>query len=122
MVIWKFYHKFMNNQLLMFFSSMNPQLTVACARYELRNPMSHLPIMLKIQYVICLIRQLNSEVTWAYDVPSASKVKKNARNFRKLRATLCFDAVFFQKLRALFKSCMHFSKVACNFSKVVCTF
>ena len=33
----------MNNQLPMFFSSMTPQLPVACARYELRNPKSHLP-------------------------------------------------------------------------------
>ena len=32
--IWKFYHKLMNNQLPMFFSSMTPQLPVACARYE----------------------------------------------------------------------------------------
>ena len=41
--IWKFYHKLMNNHLPMFFSSMTPQLPVACARYELRNPMSYLP-------------------------------------------------------------------------------
>ena len=50
----------MNNQLPMFFSSMTPQLPVACARYELRNPKSHLPTikhkfnMLKIQYVTVL--------------------------------------------------------------------
>ena len=70
--IWKFYHKLMNNQLPMFFSSMTPQLPVACARYELRNPMSHLTII-KHKYVeksihYCLIRQLNSEVTWASTV------------------------------------------------------
>ena len=35
--IWKFYHKFINNQLPMFFSSMSPQLPVACARYELKK-------------------------------------------------------------------------------------
>ena len=56
--IWKFYCKLWNNQLPMFFLSMTPQLPVACARYELRNPMSHLPTvsinMLKIQYVIVL--------------------------------------------------------------------
>ena len=57
-----------------------------------------------------------------YDVPSASKVKKNARYFLKLRATLCFDAVLFQCCVQLFKSCMHFYKVACIFSKIACIF
>ena len=62
----------MNNQLPMFFSSMTPQLPVACARYELRNHMSHLPTI-KHKYAensirYCLIRQLNSEVTWASSV------------------------------------------------------
>ena len=70
--IWKFYHKLMNNQLPMFFSSMTPQLPVACARYELRNPKSHLPTI-KHKYAensirYCLISQLNSEVTWASTV------------------------------------------------------
>ena len=70
--IWKFYHKLMNNQLPMFFSTMTPQLPVACARYELRNPKSHLPTI-KHKYAensirYCLIRQLNSEVTWASTV------------------------------------------------------
>ena len=70
--IWKFYHNLMNNQLPMFFSSMTPQLPVACARYELRNPKSHLPTI-KHKYAensirYCLIRQLNSEVTWASTV------------------------------------------------------
>ena len=70
--IWKFYHKLMNNQLPMFFSSMTPQLPVACARYELRNPKSHLPTI-KHKYAensirYCLIRQLNNEVTWASTV------------------------------------------------------
>ena len=70
--IWKFYHKLMNNQLPMFFSSMTPQLPVACARYELRNPKSHLPTI-KHKYAensirYCLIRQLNSEVPWASTV------------------------------------------------------
>ena len=63
----------MNNQLPMFFSSMTPQLPVACARYELRNPMSHLLLSINIKYAensirYCLIRQLNSEVTWASTV------------------------------------------------------
>ena len=70
--IWKLYHKLMNNQLPIFFSSMTPQLPVACARYELRNPKSHLPTI-KHKYAensirYCLIRQLNSEVTWASTV------------------------------------------------------
>ena len=76
--IWKFYHKLMNNQLPMFFSSMTPQLPVVCARYELKkNSMSHLPTNKhkydgnSIRY--CLIRQLNSEVTWA----STVETKKN---------------------------------------------
>ena len=55
----------MNNQLPMFFSSMTPQLPVACARYELRNPKSHLPTI-KHKYAensirYCLTRQLNSD-------------------------------------------------------------
>ena len=67
--IWKFYHKLMNNQLPMFISSMTIQLPVACARYELRNPMSHLPTKYaenSIRY--CRIRQPNSQVTWASTV------------------------------------------------------
>ena len=64
----KFYHKLMNNQLPMFFSSVTQQLPVACARYELRKPMSHIP-SIKHKYSenlirYCLIRQLNGEVTW----------------------------------------------------------
>ena len=48
------------------------QHPVACARYELRNPKSHLPTI-KHKYAensirYCLIRQLNSEVTWASTV------------------------------------------------------
>ena len=51
---------------------MTPQLSVACARYKLRNPVSHLPII-KHKYAeysirYCLIRQLNSEVTGASTV------------------------------------------------------
>ena len=44
---------------------MTPQLPVACARYELRNPFTikHNYAENSIRY--CLIRQLNSEVTWA---------------------------------------------------------
>ena len=55
-----------------FFSSMTPQLPVACAHYELGNPMSHLPTI-KHKYArhsirYCLIRQLNSEITWAITI------------------------------------------------------
>ena len=79
--IWKCYHKLMNNQLPMFFSSMTPQLPVACARYELRNPKSHLPTI-KHKYAensirYCLIRQLNSEVTWA----STVEIKKHGFHY-----------------------------------------
>ena len=56
---------------------MTPQLPVACAPYELRNSISHL-LTIKHKYAensirYCLIRQLNSEVTWA----SAVEIKKN---------------------------------------------
>ena len=49
-----------------------PKIPVACARYELRNPKSHLPTI-KHKYAensirYCLVRQLNSEVTWASTV------------------------------------------------------
>ena len=79
--IWKFYHNLMNNQLPMFFSSMTPQLPVACARYELRNPKSHLPTI-KHKYAensirYCLIRQLNSEVKWA----STVEIKKHSFHY-----------------------------------------
>ena len=48
---------------------MTPQLPVACARYELRNLMSHLPTI-KPKYAensirYCFIRQLKSEITRA---------------------------------------------------------
>ena len=68
-----FYHKLVNTQFpKVFFSSMTPQLPVACARYELRNPMSHL-LTIKHKYAensipYCLIRQLNIEVTLASTV------------------------------------------------------
>ena len=55
-----------------------------------------------------------------YDVPSASKVKK-------MRTTLCFDAVFFQCCVQLFKSCAQLFqksifKSYAQLSKVECTF
>ena len=35
---------------------------------------------------------------------------------------ICLYIIDFQKLRALFKSCVHFSKVACTFQKLRATF
>ena len=62
----------MNNQLHMFFSSMTQQPPVACVRYELRNPMSHLPTI-KHKYTdnsirYYLIRLLNSEVASTVEI------------------------------------------------------
>ena len=73
--------KLMNNQLPMILSSMTPQLPVACARYELRNPMSYLPTI-KHKYAenlirYCLIGQLNSEVTLA----STVEIKKHGFHY-----------------------------------------
>ena len=55
----------MNNQLPTYFSQMKPVLPIICTRYEVRNPMFHLPDIRhafgeqSIGY--CLIKQLNSE-------------------------------------------------------------
>ena len=43
LAIWKFYYTLMNNQLLTYFSQMKPVLPKICTRYEVRNPMFHLP-------------------------------------------------------------------------------
>ena len=43
LAIWKFYNKLMNNQLPTYFSQMKPVLPVIWTRYEVRNPMFHLP-------------------------------------------------------------------------------
>ena len=68
LAIWKFYYKLMNNQLPRptYFSQMNPFfLPIICTRYEVRNPMFHLPDIRhsfgeqSIGY--CLIKQLNAE-------------------------------------------------------------
>ena len=62
-----------------------------------------------------VLKKCSSQTNSLYDVPSASKAKKNARNFRKVHAT-------FQKLHATLKkysvktqSCAQLSKVACIF-------
>ena len=65
LAIWKFYYKLMNNQLPTYFSQMKPVLHKICTRYEVRNPMFHLPDIRhsfgeqSIGY--CLIKQLNAE-------------------------------------------------------------
>ena len=65
LAIWKFYYKLMNNQLPTYFSQMKPVLPIICTRYEVRNPMFHLPDIRhsfgeqSIGY--CLIKQLNAE-------------------------------------------------------------
>ena len=58
----------MNNQLLTYFSQINPVLPIICTRYEVRNPMFHLPDIRhsfgeqSVGY--CLIKQLNAEEAW----------------------------------------------------------
>ena len=65
LAIWKFYYKLMNNQLPTYFSQMKSVLPIICTRYEVRNPMFHLPDIRhsfgeqSIGY--CLIKQLNAE-------------------------------------------------------------
>ena len=43
LAIWKFYYKLMNNQLPTYFSRMKPVVPIICTRYEIRNPVFHLP-------------------------------------------------------------------------------
>ena len=43
LAVWKFYYKLMNNQLPIYFSVMKPVLPQICSRYEVRNPVFHLP-------------------------------------------------------------------------------
>ena len=65
LAVWKFYYKLMNNQLPIYFSVMKPVLPQICSRYEVRNPVFHLPDIRhsfaeqSIRY--CLIKQLNAE-------------------------------------------------------------
>ena len=42
--IWKFYYKLMHNNLPAYFSTMKPTLPTVCSRYEIRTPVSHLPL------------------------------------------------------------------------------
>ena len=65
LAVWKFYYKLMNNQLPIYFSVMKSVLPQICSRYEVRNPVFHLPDIRhsfaeqSIRY--CLIKQLNTE-------------------------------------------------------------
>ena len=64
-VLWKFYHKLMNNKLPECFSTIKPKLPEILEHYEIRNPVSHLPAIKHklaenlLQY--CLIKQINEE-------------------------------------------------------------
>ena len=65
LAIWKFYYKLMNNQLPTYFSRMKPVVPIICTRYEIRNPVFHLPTIRhsfgKQSIGYCLIKQLNAE-------------------------------------------------------------
>ena len=62
--LWKFYYKLMTNQLPVYFAIMKPVLPQVCTRYEIRNPVYHLPdirhafAQQSLKY--CLIKQLNT--------------------------------------------------------------
>ena len=43
--VWKFYYKLMSNQLPTYFTGWRPELPRVCARYEIRSPVSHLPVI-----------------------------------------------------------------------------
>ena len=43
LAIWKFYFKLMSDQLPAYFTVMKPTLPRVCTRYEIRNPVYHLP-------------------------------------------------------------------------------
>ena len=63
--VWKFYYKLMNDQLPIYFVDWKPVLPRVCARYEIRSPAFHLPLIWykfaenSLRY--CLIKQLNRE-------------------------------------------------------------
>ena len=63
--VWKFYYKLMNNQLPTYFTEWRSELPRVCARYEIRSPVFHLPVIKhkfaehSLRY--CLIKQLNRE-------------------------------------------------------------
>ena len=64
--IWKFYYKLMNNQLPTYFSRMKPIVPIICTRYGIRNPVFHLPNIIRHSFGeqsigYCLIKQINAE-------------------------------------------------------------
>ena len=65
LAIWKFYFKLMSDQLPAYFTVMKPTLPQVCTRYEIRNPVYHLPNVRhtfaeqSLRY--CLIKHLNME-------------------------------------------------------------
>ena len=67
--LWKFYYKLMTNQLPVYFAIMKPVLPQVCTRYEIRNPVYHLPdirhafAQQSLKY--CLIKQLNTAEGYA---------------------------------------------------------
>ena len=65
LAIWKFYYELINNQLPTYLSQMRPVLPVICTRYEVRNPMFHLPDIRhsfgEQSIGCCLIKQLIAE-------------------------------------------------------------
>ena len=69
LAIWKFYFKLMSDQLPAYFTVMKPTLPQVCTRYEIRNPVNHLPNVRhtfaeqSLRY--CLIKHLNTEGGYA---------------------------------------------------------
>ena len=67
--LWKFYYRLMTNQLPVYFAIMKPVLPQVCTRYEIRNPVYHLPdirhafAQQSLKY--CLIKQLNTAEGYA---------------------------------------------------------
>ena len=61
--IWMFYFKLMNIKLPNYFSKYKPVLPVVIERYEIRNPVFHLPVInlpeQSLKY--CLITELNMD-------------------------------------------------------------
>ena len=63
--VWSFYYKLTNNQLPTYFVEWKPELSRVCVHYEIRSPVSHLPVI-KYKFAehslrYCLLKQLNRE-------------------------------------------------------------
>ena len=76
LAIWKFYFRLMSDPLPAYFTVMKPTLPQVCTRYEIRNPVYHLPNVRHtfaeqlLRY--CLIKHLNMEGGYAHLVHSTS--------------------------------------------------